>query len=203
MQKRIFWKFLTLACSALLAVGLSASVAAAQQGPARSAASFAKTHDIRFYSNDDFVKLFGAQKAMAFGIPLPAVQNPGTVGPLDPPQPWYKIDWATKDWNGRDIPTRHGDSNFGFVHSCEGHSMCAEAPMTAPYHGYPDKWTSSTRAEYYGVVVIDNEPTIKITSIAEFGHSGPNGAAPPDGRVIGTVTSYCQGMTYCPYWING
>ncbi len=69
-------------------------------------------------------------------------------------------------------------------------------------HGYPDKWTNSTRAEYYGVVVIDNEPTIKITSVAEFGHSGPNGAAPPDGRAIGTVTSYCQGMTWCPYEIN-
>ena len=204
MQAHSLRKLLTLVCSVLLAVGLSASAAVAeQQHRAQSSSSFAKTHDVRFYSNDDFVKAFGVKKALAFNIPLPADTSPaGVLSPQDPPQPWYKIDWATKDWNGRDIPTRHGDSNFGFVHACDDHSMCAEKPMTAPYHGYPDKWTSSTRAEYYGVVVIDNEPTIKITSVAEFGHSGPNGAAPPDGRAIGTVTSYCQGMTYCPYWIN-
>lgn len=187
-----------LAGSALLAPAAHAQ----QSAPTGASTTVAATHTVQYLSNDDFVREYGAQKASAFGIPLPG-ETESTVIPMDPPQPWYKIDWTTKDWDGRNIPTRHGTDDFGFVHACNDHSMCAEAPMTAPYHGYPDKWTSSTRAEYYGVALIDGEPELKITTVAEFGHVGPNGAEAPDGKVIGTITSYCQGMTYCPYWING
>ncbi len=58
------------------------------------------------------------------------------------------------------------------------------------------------------VAVIDAATGKKLTDTlvkptsAERGEKGPGGVKTPDGRPIGTITSYCKGQTVCPDWVN-
>ncbi|MGQ5640925.1 MULTISPECIES: hypothetical protein, partial [unclassified Streptomyces] len=158
---------------------------------------------LQIMSNDEYVARFGVKKALEQGVPLPA----GTPesGPLlprrDPSVPWYHIYWSTLDWEHRDIPTRHGNNDFGQHHSCTKHNMCGKHAINAPYNGKPDG-INGTRLEYIGVVTDGESVRMVTTSSAEEGEKGPGGVHTPDGRPIGTVTAFCRGQTVCPDWVN-
>ncbi|KWW97886.1 hypothetical protein TH66_21005 [Carbonactinospora thermoautotrophica] len=114
--------------------------------------------------------------------------------------PWWHIRHATRDWNNRDIPTRQGNSNFGYQKTCGKHNMCSPRAIEAPYHGYPDE-TQGTRNVYYGYVLVNGRPRIKLKSVADTSQRTALGNT-PDGRPVGTLTAYCMGMERCPDWVN-
>ncbi|KOG74976.1 MULTISPECIES: hypothetical protein [Streptomyces] len=48
--------------------------------------------DIKVYSNDEYVRIFGVQKAAAEGVPLPSATGRQANGvAYDPPRPWFKV----------------------------------------------------------------------------------------------------------------
>jgi hypothetical protein len=73
--------------------------------------------------------------------------------------------------------------------------------INAPYNGEADRVRGS-RAEYDGVIASGSRVRMKITSVAERGKRGPEGVRTPDGRPIGTITSFCRGQTLCLDWVN-
>ncbi|GHF41758.1 MULTISPECIES: hypothetical protein [Streptomyces] len=189
-----------IAASCLLGLAIPGSASAtanhSTDGPAVPA-------DVQIYSNDEYVKIFGVQKAIAEGVPLPAdvLSLGGRSVPPDPSIPWYRINWSALDWDYNDIPTRQGTSDFGARHAAEKHNMRGKKAINAPYNGKADR-VRGTRAEYDGVVTSGGSVRMTITSVAERDDVGPGGSRTPDGRPIGTVTAFCRGQTLCPDWIN-
>ncbi|MFF4497154.1 hypothetical protein [Streptomyces sp. NPDC001546] len=125
------------------------------------------------YSNDEYVKRFGEQSARAAGVRmLPDASAPAAGAVLDPQQPWHKVNWSVRDWDGHDIPTRHGTAAFGWQHASSKHNMRSEKAIDAPYHGKADK-VSGTRAEYWGVIATNSgQVRMNTVSVAERGERG-------------------------------
>ncbi|KIF00776.1 hypothetical protein PL81_39300 [Streptomyces sp. RSD-27] len=155
------------------------------------------------YSNEEYVKRFGEQSARAAGVRMPSDPTAPAVGAvLDPQQPRHKVNWSVRDWDGHDIPTRHGTAAFGWQHASAKHNMRSEKAIDAPYHGRADK-VSGTRAEYWGVIATNSgQVRMSTVSVSERGDRGPGGERTPDGRPLGTMTAYCVGQTVCPDWVN-
>ncbi|MFD3870298.1 hypothetical protein [Streptomyces sp. NPDC058623] len=154
-------------------------------------------------SNEEYTRRFGDPSPRTAGVLVPPGPLASTTPvPQDPQQPWHKVNWSVRDWDGNDIPTRHGTTDFGWLHASSTHNMRSEKAIDAAYHGNADKVTGN-RAEYWAVVVTNNgQVRMTTVSIAERGNRGPAGVPTPDGRPIGTITAYCRGQTLCPDWIN-
>ncbi|WP_138965393.1 hypothetical protein [Streptomyces sp. YIM 121038] len=155
-------------------------------------------------SNDEYVKTFGVEQALAEGVPLPGeIDGAGETAalPPDPSIPWYRVNWSTLDWDHNDIPTRQGTNDFGAHHIAKKHNVTSKKFINAPYNGNADR-VHGTRAEYDGVITHGSQVRMNILGSAERGEKGPNGVHTPDGRPIGTITSYCKGQTVCPDWVN-
>ncbi|MFZ3492380.1 hypothetical protein ACODT5_03915 [Streptomyces sp. 5.8] len=107
-------------------------------------------------SNEEYARRFGDQTARTAGVPVPA----GPLAPAatvlqDPQQPWHKVNWSVRDRDGSSIPTRHGTTDFGWLHTSSSHNMRSEKAIDAAFHGNADKVTGN-RAEYWAVVVTNN-----------------------------------------------
>ncbi|MEV7617562.1 hypothetical protein [Streptomyces sp. NPDC089799] len=158
--------------------------------------------DLLVFSNDAYTKHFGEQLARAAGVEVPQEPLARVAGVRDPQQPWHKVNWSVRDWDGNDIPTRHGTDDFGWLHASSKHNMYSAKAINAPYDGTADKVTG-TRVEYWGVVATNQgQVRMRTVSVAERGTRGPAGKPTPDGRPIGTMTAYCLGQTVCPDWVN-
>lgn len=199
---RSLFKRTTFTSAATLCILGSALAGGAHAQPAPAPHSSASPAKLQVMSNDEYVARFGVKKALEQGVPLPAgtTQNSPAV-PRDPSIPWYHVYWTSLDWEHRDIPTRHGNNDFGLHHACTKHNMCGKQAITAPYNGEPDR-EHGTRLEYDGVVTDGSSVRMTTTSVAEEGEKGPGGVHTPDGRPIGTVTAFCRGQTVCPDWVN-
>ncbi|MFJ9703391.1 hypothetical protein [Streptomyces fradiae] len=158
---------------------------------------------LQVYSNDEYVRIFGAERALAEGVPLPgqAQENDERVSPPDPSIPWHRVNYSSLDWDYNDIPTRNGTNDFGARHAANKHNMRSKKAVTAPYNGRADRG-SGNRWEYDGVITSGGSVRMTITSVAERGERGPGGVRTPDGRPIGTITAFCRGQTVCPDWVN-
>ncbi|WP_409181749.1 hypothetical protein F9C11_35565 [Amycolatopsis sp. VS8301801F10] len=151
-----------------------------------------------------------AQYRARFGKP-PAVDAPKKELPLgaslpDPPQPWYKIDWAHRDLSGRDLPTRHGNTAFGYVHYAVSHNIRTERAIKAAYeNNFPDPDKSNgTHLEYLAFLVdAQGDIFVIVRVINEQAPRTSDGQyTTPDGRPIGTITAFCEGVNVCPDVVN-
>ncbi|MFD4828998.1 hypothetical protein ACFWPV_03930 [Streptomyces uncialis] len=174
---------------------------AAEADPGRDAIS--PGTELQVYSNDEYVRIFGAERALAEGVPLPGQtqEDNSRITPPDPSIPWHRINYSSLDWDYNDIPTRNGTNDFGARHAANKHNMRSKKAVTAPYAGRADRG-SGNRWEYWGVITSGSAVRMDITSVAERGERGPGGVRTPDGRPIGTITAYCRGQTLCPDWVN-
>jgi hypothetical protein len=179
----------------------------AAQSAENPASSGSAAQELGVLSNEAYVEKFGAQMALTQGVPLPS-QDQQAQGTAERPAPALAGQWdilyTSIDWEGQDIPTRRGNGSFGQSHACEDHNMCSKKAITAPYNGLPDRQNSSgNRGEYDGVVTTNSgQVRLTITSVAEWTEGTVYWGRTPDGRPVGTITSFCRGQTYCPDWIN-
>ncbi|MFF4232494.1 hypothetical protein [Streptomyces sp. NPDC001820] len=200
--------------AALCLLGASQAIGYATE-TRQSASDSALPDDFDTYtvmSNDAYIEKFGAKKAIAEGLPVsgatPSLFSGTTQGRStvpDPSIPWHHIYWTAIDWDGEDIPSRRGNSDFGVKHACTKHNACGKKVITAAYNGRADRHPRPSRYEYDAVVATSQGGIrLTVTSVAERGNYGPGPTAPrtPDGRPIGTVTVFCRGQTVCPDWVN-
>lgn len=114
---------------------------------------------------------------------------------------WHSIQFATRDWDDRDIPTRWGGyTKFGFSKIESVHNISNPKAIEAGYHGYPDI-RRGVRNIYYAYLLVDGFPRLKIVSAADDTVESDYGDT-PDGRPVGTITAYCEGYDQCPDAVN-
>jgi hypothetical protein len=167
---------------------------------------------LTFLTDRAYTARFGAAKATANGIATPAAAPDATaaaVHPNDPVIHWYTVDFSSQDWQGRDIPTRHGKSDaqnagssgFGYTHACTDHDLCSFDIIDGTYQEVPESH-SGTRYQYGGVLT-DSNGNVKMRFVSSQDQSETTAwGNTPDGRPMGTITAYCKGYTLCPSWVN-
>lgn len=80
--------------------------------------------ELLLLSNEEYTRRFGDRPSRTADVLVP----PGPLAPTtavlqDPRQPWHKVNWSVRDWDGSDIPTRHGTTDFGRLHPSSKHHM--------------------------------------------------------------------------------
>lgn len=129
---------LTVACAMAATVAVLTSPAnAAAAEPGRDA--IGPGTGLQVYSNDEYVRIFGAERALAEGVPLPgqAQENNGRVSPQDPSIPWHRVNYSSLDWDYNDIPTRNGNNDFGARHAANSTTCAARRPSPLPTTAVP------------------------------------------------------------------
>jgi hypothetical protein len=122
-----------------------------------------------------------------------------------PTCPYWTILTDTRDTSNRYVPTRCGDSTIAWEKACGAHNFCDYTLFNRTINGAGDLVdVSGTRYTYQGHVVgwlngVYYDITTKVVTDRSF--STARGTT-PDGHVVGTITAYCVGMTYCPNAVN-
>lgn len=119
---------------------------------------------------------------------------------------WWTVQWAPDvDGSGRVIPTRCGDSTFGWTKIVTKHGIVNMTLVQRLYQQQPTKIVG-TQLEYDGFVVQSSDLSVVLplrAVVETTGYSLRRGESSPDGMILGTNTVYClTGATLCPAWIN-
>jgi hypothetical protein len=139
------------------------------------------------------------------------VTTPGTYttqslpGDGGGPSLWFEILWQQTDKKGRTIPTRYGNSALGFSHYADNHNLYSSAPFKVISHTTNPYKISGAHIEYQALAVQTGNASIKmkIRIVAQAATSTDDRRwKTSDGKYIGTITAYCEGVTKCPAWVN-
>lgn len=119
---------------------------------------------------------------------------------------YWTPQWAPDvDGSGRLIPTRCGDTTFGWTKIMLKHGVTNMTLVQRLYQQQPTKVVGS-QLEYDGFVVQSSDLSIvlPVRAVVETsGYSLRRGESSPDGMILGTNTVYCvTGAPLCPVWIN-
>ncbi|WP_246212362.1 hypothetical protein [Streptomyces abyssomicinicus] len=123
--------------------------------------------------------------------------TPAHAGPA-----WDKtVKCRQKDWDGRMIATRAGNTELGWKHFSGPHNIKKCRIVNAAIDGKPDR-KSGARLEYWAYAWSGNR-RVQVVVIAQ--HARKTADARYDagpGQTIGVITAYCKGMNRCPSWLN-
>lgn len=199
-----------VACLALL----STSVAAASAEAPSNVGASVPVPQLSFVSDKEYFEEFGkspSKDAELTRIPasfsIKRAKSNISASRLDPPFAWYSISFADNDNAGRDLPTRHGNNDLGYVHYSGPHNLIAIGPVRAAYrNNWPDSGASYGSHFEYQSYLTDSWGNIyvRIRVVNEQNSvSGDGRYHTPDGRPLGTITAYCEGVNRCPDEVNG
>ena len=119
---------------------------------------------------------------------------------------FWTVQWAPDiDGSGRRIPTRCGDTTFGWTKIMTKHGVTNITLVQRLYQQQPTKIVG-TQLEYDGFVVQSSDLSVVLplrAVVETTGYSLRRGESSPDGMMLGTNTVYClTGVSMCPVWIN-
>jgi hypothetical protein len=119
---------------------------------------------------------------------------------------FWTVQWAPDiDGSGRRIPTRCGDTTFGWTKIMTKHGVTNITLVQRLYQQQPTKIVG-TQLEYDGYVVQSSDLSVVLplrAVVETTGYSLRRGESSPDGMMLGTNTVYCMtGVSLCPVWIN-
>jgi len=117
---------------------------------------------------------------------------------------WAIIKWDEHDLRGVSTPVREGNSALGFAHYAFNHNLTSGAPIHAAFQTHrPDK-EFGAHAEYTSLAVSNNgDVRLTIRVIVQTATSTDDRVyRTSDGKNIGVITAYCEGMNVCPGWVN-
>lgn len=108
-----------------------------------------------------------------------------------------------KDWDGRNVPTRIGNGELGWVHFSSNHNIRTCRIVNAPLNGKADKNDGKGGLEYWGYAFDGKHPQVKIIVKAQVTRRTQDKRYDAgSGQMIGVITAYCKGMRKCPNWMN-
>ncbi|MGW3660825.1 hypothetical protein ACWD6R_36550 [Streptomyces sp. NPDC005151] len=157
-----------------------------------------------FLSDEEFERQYGAQalKHAASGMELPTPAHaPRALPAVD--DEWKKVKFTVTDPDGRKIPTRVGNSHFGWRHFSSRHNIKKYAALQAAYGDKVDK-VDGHHLEYIAVVVYSGRVAATVRGVVQYyKQTGDGERKVPRKEKIGTITAYCQGVQKCPSVVNG
>ena len=118
---------------------------------------------------------------------------------------YWDILASTSDAGGRYVPTRCGDSTIAWKKACQTHNFCSLSLINKVIAGTGDLIDiASTRYTYQGHILgtvngVYLDITLKV--VTDRSTTTAKGKT-PDGKVVGTITAYCVGVTVCPAVVN-
>ena len=100
------------------------------------------------------------------------------------------------------ISIRHGTADFGYQHYAGPHNLTSQKAISAAYRSRPFV-TQGAHYEYLGYLTFGDTLIAQIHTIAQLATSTDDRKfTTPDGKYIGTITAYCEGVTRCPDIVN-
>ncbi|MGW2803077.1 hypothetical protein [Streptomyces sp. NPDC001221] len=117
---------------------------------------------------------------------------------------WNKtIKCHQKDVDGRNVPTRVGNSELGGAHFSGNHNIRTCRIVNAPLNGKWDKNDGRGGLEYRGYAFDGRHPQVKIIVKAQVTRRTQDRRYDAGkGQMIGVITAFCKGMRKCPDWMN-
>ncbi|MGW0660951.1 hypothetical protein [Streptodolium elevatio] len=191
--------------SLLLSALLSAPAAPASAAPTIPAAAPA----LELIPQSRYIERFGAQRLAQAALTKIPAQRPARSGQertaaMDPPLPWHNIAWVASDADARDLPTRRGNSELGYLHYSERHNVRYSKPILIAYTDTKPAVIKGTHLEY--VAILTDRLGIIYAKLRVVNEQSPvtedKRYKTPDGRPIGTITAFCEGVNKCPDQIN-
>ena len=118
---------------------------------------------------------------------------------------WSVVKFVAHDRDGRYIPTRQGNRDFGWVHFSGPHNIHDEKVIKAAVNEHPEHGSTKTR-KVYGAVLYDTLGIIlaRVKVIAQYHWETKDHKyklADTDDK-IGVITAYCEGANKCPDALN-
>lgn len=108
-----------------------------------------------------------------------------------------------KDWDGRNVPARIGNSELGWAHFSSNHNIRTCRIVNAPLNGEADTNDGKGGLEYWGYAFDGTHPQVKIIVKAQVTRRTQDKRYDAgSGQMIGVITAYCKGMRKCPNWMN-
>jgi hypothetical protein len=185
-------------------VGLLTVWAAVLPAPAQATSG---EEGLRVMSDEDYVRTFGEQRARTEGVPLPAerIGQPAVEQPAgERSSHWSVFKFSAEDSDGRTIPTREGNREFGWKHFSGPHNITSSKPVKTLLGGHPER-KQGHKLTYGGVLVDRFDQVIRRMEVIVQYHWKTK-----DGRFkladhshkIGVITAYCKGVNRCPDAVN-
>lgn len=115
--------------------------------------------------------------------------------------PWDTVLTSTRTWEGKYAPTRYGTQRLAWAKACGKHNVCNYRLFNTAYQGYC-KEPSGSRCVYIALVLYNGKVVQKIRVIHDSNNYSQYGRT-RDGREVGTITAYCEGLKRCPAYVNG
>lgn len=119
--------------------------------------------------------------------------------------PWHSTLWADTDKRGTYVPTRFGNSDLGYSHYSVRHNLRTSSPFRVIRNTSKPIVDQGAHLEYQALLtnMSNGSIKIKIRIVVQAANRTDNGKwRTPDGKNIGTITAYCEGVTKCPDWVN-
>ncbi|MFH9419189.1 hypothetical protein [Streptomyces sp. NPDC017529] len=127
----------------------------------------------------------------------------GAAAPANAAPYWNKKERCSAvDPDGRQIPTRIGNAEFGWNHFTGRHNIRKCDLLNIPIGGKVDK-KDGANLQYEGVA--SNRQYGRVTLIVKARYARKTDDKRYDagkGNTIGVITAYCKGMQKCPNWVN-
>jgi hypothetical protein len=210
-------KGMALAATAIVACSLT-STPAADASPAASS----DIPTMTFLSPEEFASLYKSTTGELPPANLPTTPVHGLVRTesgkvidtdsvmLDPTpgSSIYTIMWTDKDLSNRKVPTRLGNGDFGYNHYVRPHNLYTAKPFRAIGAAHRGVVEQGAHVEYQAIVTQYQPPrppraTMKIRIVTQLAtRTDDRRYTSPDGKYIGTITAYCEGVNRCPDWVN-
>ncbi|MFE2631623.1 hypothetical protein ACFXDP_27405 [Streptomyces sp. NPDC059374] len=162
-------------------------------------------------SDEQFVQQFGAEKARAHGISEDdaeqteknAAANDAILGDARASH-WSVRKFVGTDADGRHIPTRQGNREFGWVHFSGPHNIKSSKVIKTALSEHPEK-KQGHRLEY-GAVLHNGLGLIlaRVRVIVQYHWETKDHKykLADHSEKIGVITAFCQGTNRCPNALN-
>lgn len=141
---------------------------------------------------------------VAFVLSLSLAGGVAEAEPMAPPIPdeeYFGLILLPRDEQGVEVPIRNGDATLGFAKACAKHNFCSVSAMELAIRGSGNKQPPEGPRVVYRAHAVGDGYDFVLRLVADTSTFSVRGA-PPDGRPIGMVTAYCEGMLRCPDALN-
>ncbi|MFH8467701.1 hypothetical protein [Streptomyces sp. NPDC017991] len=160
-------------------------------------------------SNEGYAQSFGVDRAEAEGLTVDSIQ-PSPAAPRADASArashWSVVKFVSKDGEGKNIPTREGNSKFGWRHFSGPHNIHDPKVIKIVTSERPEKKDGARRV--YGGVLTNRLGAVlaRIKVIAQYSYKTADGdyVLADHSHKIGTITAYCERVARnkCPDAVN-
>lgn len=162
-------------------------------------------------SDGQYAQRFGASKAVAQGISQEDVEQAEESAAVNGANltaarasHWSVRKFVGTDADGRHIPTRQGNRDFGWVHFSGPHNIKSPKVIKTALSEHPEK-VRGHRLEY-GAVLTDGLGIIlaRVRVIVQYHWETADHKykLADHSEKIGVITAFCQGTNKCPNALN-